>query len=132
MYSSIDRLRRQVGSRQLHDLRESVGVVDGDLGQHLAVDRYHRPLQPGDQLTVAQATHPAGRVDADDPQPAKIALADPAIAKRKDAGSQQGDDRLPIEVVPAGAETLRQSAETLPPAQNALAAAGACHRYCSS
>ena len=55
-------------------------------GQRLAVQLDAGPLQAGDELAVAQAAHPAGGVDADDPQPAELALADPAVAEGVDAG----------------------------------------------
>ena len=48
------------------------------------------PLQAGDELAIAHAAHPAGGVDADDPQPAELAFLDAAIAKSVDAGRGSG------------------------------------------
>ena len=55
------------------------------------------------------------------------ALADPAIAEGIDAGADEGDARLPDQVVPAGPEALRQAAKTFALSQDCFAAACACH-----
>src|SRR5207253_6791875 len=81
----------------------------------------------GDEFAVAQAAGAAGGVDADDPEPAEIALADAAVAEGEDAGADQRDLRLLDRVVPAQAEALGELQEPLSLADNGLAAAGADH-----
>src|SRR5262249_43235545 len=49
-------------------------VGDRQIGEHLAVHRDVRLLETGDEGRVAHAVRADGGVDADDPQPAEIAL----------------------------------------------------------
>ena len=59
---------------QLGQLREGGGVVDGQLGQHLAVDGHAGGLQTVHEAGVVHAVDLAGRGDAGDPQLTEIAL----------------------------------------------------------
>src|SRR6478736_2373207 len=59
---------------------EGLGVADGDVGQHLAVELDAGQLEPVDEHAVAHAVLAGGRVDADDPQAAEVALAVAAVA----------------------------------------------------
>src|ERR1700722_998743 len=99
---------------KLNDLVKRPRVVDGEFGQRLPIQLDARFLQAMDQLTVTQAARPAGGVDADDPQPAELPLADAAIAESIHAATDQRDDRLAVKIVPTGTEAL-----------GALASAGA-------
>src|SRR5437899_8344692 len=66
---------------KLDNLVKGRRIVDCDLGQRLPIQLDVGVLQAADELAVAQATHPAGGVDADDPEPAEFALADPAVTE---------------------------------------------------
>src|SRR4051794_39185105 len=61
---------------------ERLGVADGDVGEHLAVELDPGELQPVHELAVVQAVLARGGVDARDPQPAEVALAVAAVAVR--------------------------------------------------
>src|SRR5262245_48175679 len=117
----------EVGTGQLDDPGKRLGVVDGDLGERLAVQLDVGPVQAGDQLAVAQAAHPAGGVDADDPEAAELALARLAVAVRVDAGPDQGDNGLAVQVVPAQAKAFGQFAEAFAGSEDRLAAARSYH-----
>src|ERR1700722_14950160 len=58
---------------------KGVGVGDGQVGQHLAIDFDAGQVQPIDQPAVAHAVQPSRRVDALDPQLAKVTLAGPTV-----------------------------------------------------
>src|SRR4051794_36779195 len=66
---------------KLDDLVEPARVVDGDLRQRLPIELALPELQSVHELAVTQAASPARRVDADDPQPTKLAFAHTAIAE---------------------------------------------------
>src|SRR5687767_2031758 len=102
--------------------------MDGDLGQRLAIEHDVGPLHAADQSAVAQPAHAAGGVDAHDPQPAKFAFADPAIAESIAPAADQRHQRLPVQVMPAGAKALRQLAGSFPPSFQGNAAACTYHR----
>src|SRR3954449_11772805 len=67
------------GSRRLpgasRKTSEGLGVADGDVGQHLAVELDLGQAQAVHQLAVAHALLAGGGVDALDPQAAELALA---------------------------------------------------------
>src|SRR5262245_42673738 len=53
---------------------ERGGTRDGEFGQALAIERHASVLQAADELPVRQTVLSSGRVDADDPETAKVAL----------------------------------------------------------
>src|SRR5687767_2176837 len=108
---------------QLHDLVEGGRVEDGDVGQYLAIERDALKLQAMNQLAVAHAAHPTGGVDARDPQAAEVTLLGAAVAEGIDPAANQRHQRLPIQVVPAGAESLGQLAMAFAALRDRLAAA---------
>src|SRR5437868_5447440 len=69
-------------------------IEHGNVGQDLAVQLDVGQLQTVDQLAVAQAAHPASRVDAGDPQPPEFALFDAPIPERINAAADQRHQRL--------------------------------------
>jgi hypothetical protein len=77
------RLMRLFGS--LDECLESSGVIDGDIGEHLAVQADTSPLETADELAVRNIRSTASRVDPNDPQRAEIALfetaSDEAVAE---------------------------------------------------
>src|SRR6266568_2292960 len=66
----LDRAARAVDQRG-----ERAGVANGDVGQHLAVDRRAGGLESGHQLRIRDAVQARRGVDAGDPEPAEITLA---------------------------------------------------------
>src|SRR6185437_15940731 len=62
-------------ARYHHERRERGRVVDGQIGQHLAVHVHARDLQALDEPVISNALGPRRRVDPLDPQPAERALA---------------------------------------------------------
>src|SRR5262249_49645238 len=112
---------------QFHDFGERVRIGDGQVGERLAVQFDVGPLQTGDELAVAQAAHPASRVDARDPETAEIALACAPVAESVNAATDQGDNRLTMQMVAAEAEALGQLAQSFAPAQDRFAAACSGH-----
>src|SRR5262249_7793904 len=73
--------RLQVFLGELDDLAEASRIVDGNFRQRLPIQLGHAQLQAVNELAIAHAARPAGRVDADDPQAAELALADAAITE---------------------------------------------------
>src|SRR3954466_10736756 len=76
--------RAVLGSRRLpgalRKTSEGLGVANGDVGQHLAVELDLRELQTVHELAVGKAFLARGGVDALDPQAAELALAVLAVA----------------------------------------------------
>src|SRR5271166_146931 len=64
-----------------HDLIEGRRVGGSHIGEYLAVQADLGLRQPVDERAIAQAALADGRVDANDPQLAEIALAASAVAK---------------------------------------------------
>src|SRR5580700_4365374 len=99
------RLLRQAGERG--------GARNRELRQALAIQRHAGVLQPADELAVVQPMLASGRVDADDPQAAKIPLlAAPADERILECGV----DRLlrrPIELALVGVIAFRQAKQLL-------------------
>src|SRR5215472_8914414 len=54
--------------------RKPRGVVNRDIGQHLAIQLHSRLLQAADELVVAEPLRAGGGADAHDPDGAKLAL----------------------------------------------------------
>src|SRR6185503_4861174 len=73
--SAAGALGRDGSPRDLDDRRERRGVVDGQVGQDLAVDLDLGEPEALDQAVVGQAVGPGPRVDPGDPQLAEVALA---------------------------------------------------------
>ena len=89
------------------------GVVDRHLGQHLAVQLDVGPLQSIDELTVAEAAHPTGGIDADNPQAAEVAFSHATIAERINACSQESLFDSAEQIVASAAIALRAFVESL-------------------
>src|SRR6188768_3323055 len=70
----------ELGLHLFDDAAESSGVVDGEIGQHLAVNVDLRLLEAGHELAVAHAELARRRVDTGDPELAENALAGAAVA----------------------------------------------------
>jgi len=66
---------------QIGQLREDPGIMDGNVGQHFAVNLHIGHFQAMYQLTVVEAIQPRRGIDAGNPQAAEIALAVTPIAK---------------------------------------------------
>lgn len=64
----------------VYDCLESLGVVEGEVGQHLAVDLDASLVDEAHELGVAQVVHTGCGVDALDPQGAEVALLVLAVA----------------------------------------------------
>ena len=64
----------------LHDSCKSLWLVDGELGEDLAVECYTSSLDISDQAAIGGAILPSGSVDASDPQLAQVTLAVAAVA----------------------------------------------------
>src|SRR6185312_645694 len=85
-YSAFKSVRRgvlEVFERDLglrHEGRKSLRLVDGHVGQHLAVDLDAGLVEAVDEAAIAQAVLAGGGVDALDPERAERALADLAVA----------------------------------------------------
>src|SRR5450755_315438 len=75
--------RRSAGSQRLTgalgETSEGVGVVDGHVGQNLAIELNLGDLQSVHELRVGHAVLARGGVDAGDPQAAEVALAVAAV-----------------------------------------------------
>src|SRR5204863_7763305 len=108
----VDLPGRRSGSRRLAGAlgktSEGLGVVDGEVGEHLAVH-----LDAGDgeavhHLRVAEAVDAGGGVDARDPQPAEVAVAIATVAVRVGVGLHQGLLGPLVAGVRLAAEPLRQ------------------------
>ena len=107
----LRRLRRGFGL--LGERRERGGARDGELRQALAIERDAGVLQAVDELPVGEAVLARGGVDADDPQPAEIALLAAAADERV---LERGVDRLfrgAIQLALVGVIALRQAKQLL-------------------
>src|SRR5258707_2730152 len=71
------------GLGPLDQLRESARILHRKIGENFAVDLNAGGLQPVHQVAVGHSRGACGRSDALDPQSAKLAFLDAAIAKRK-------------------------------------------------
>src|SRR5262249_5819459 len=72
--------RAQLRGSLLAQRLESGGILDGEIGQHFAVDGYSRLVEAIDKSAVGHAMLAHGRIDALDPEPAKGALLALAVA----------------------------------------------------
>src|SRR5262245_19336731 len=101
--------------------------MNGQVGQSLTVKFDHRPLESSNEQTVTQSSAAAGGIDADNPEPAEIALARPAVAECVSAAANQCDNRLPVQVMPAQAKALGQFSHPFAALRHRLAATCPCH-----
>src|SRR5437763_10313125 len=90
-----------------HQRAEGVGIGHGQIGEDLAVDVDLGRPEPGHEAGVGHFVLPAGGVDPHDPQPAELALADPAVAVGVDAGVHdllvgRLEAAAPVAAVPLG------------------------------
>src|SRR5687767_2289110 len=69
---------------------ERLGVADGDVREHLAVELDAGLLEAVHELAVAHALLAGGGVDADDPQPPEVTLLVAAVAVRVRIRLEQG------------------------------------------
>src|SRR5687767_11524487 len=69
---------------------ERLGVADGDVREHLAVELDAGLLEAVHELAVAHALLAGGGVDADDPQAPEVALLVAAVAVRVGVRLEQG------------------------------------------
>src|SRR4051794_427290 len=75
--------RRRLSERRLRlvgDVTERLRILDGEIGEHLAVELDLRLPQPRDELVVRQAVRARSRVDAHDPEPPERPLLVLAVA----------------------------------------------------
>src|SRR6185436_6814304 len=72
------------------ELIEDLGVVDGELAEHLAVEEDAGHLEAIDEAGVAGVAHVAGGGDAGDPEGAHVAFAVAAVAVGVAAGADEG------------------------------------------
>jgi len=72
--SALIRSLLQSGLGLSRECSETRSVVRGDVGQNLTVQTIAGKLQPVDERRVTHIVDPAGRVDADDPESAELAL----------------------------------------------------------
>src|SRR5262245_23413499 len=103
------------GLRRLHERPEPLRVARRDVGQRLAVQVHAGPLQARAELAVGDVVQARGRVDADDPQPAEVAL----LALAPDVGEVAGAlDRLlgrPVQLALGEVVALREPQYLLAP-----------------
>src|SRR5215207_143435 len=69
---------------------ERLGVADGDVREHLAVELDACLLETMHELAVAHALLTGGGVDAHDPEPAEVTLLVAAVAIRVGVRLEQG------------------------------------------
>ena len=86
---------------------------DGELRQALAIERDAGVLQAADELTVGEAVLAGGGVDADDPQPAEIALLAAAADERVLERRVDRFFRGAIQLALVGVIALRQAKQLL-------------------
>ena len=103
-----------VGFGEFDELVEGRGVVDRNFGECFAVQNTEGALQAVDEFTVPQSAHPAGGVDADDPESTELTLLRFAVPERKRASANEGDNGLSEQVVPTEPEALRQLPSAFP------------------
>src|SRR6202050_1491752 len=100
------------GSRRLAgdlgDTSKRVRVAHRDVSEHLTVELHAGQLEAVHQLRVAHVVKTRRRVDARDPQPAKVTLAVAPVAVGVRVGLQQGLLGAPVVGVRLAAKALGQ------------------------
>ena len=86
----------EVSLHDFYQLVERGRVVNRDFGHRFAVEHDRRQLQAVDEFAVAQAAHPAGGVDANNPEAAERTLLGATVAEREGACPDERRDRLAI------------------------------------
>src|SRR3954452_5666866 len=77
--------RRRLSERRLRlvgDVTERLRILDGEVGEHLAVELDLRLPKSRDELVVREAVRARPRIDAHDPEPPECALLVLAVAVR--------------------------------------------------
>jgi len=64
-----------------YDGLECLGVVDGEVGEHLAVDFDAGLVQESHQLAIAETLHAGSGIDTLNPQGAEVALLGATVAE---------------------------------------------------
>src|SRR5690606_1640161 len=98
----------QLGFDLFHDAAKSRRVVDGQIGENLAVDLDLGLLQTVGELAVRQAASASTRIDTGDPQLAEHALASTAVAVGVLARLHHRLFGDAVDVAAAAAETFGQ------------------------
>ena len=78
-------------ANRFDDLIECLGIGNGHVGQHFAIELDIGFFQAVDELAIAKPSLADSRVDTDDPELAELAFSNASIAKRIDA---RADDRF--------------------------------------
>jgi hypothetical protein len=120
-------LYRHVLAGQLDELRKRIGIVNGNFGEHLSIQLALGSLQAGDHFAVTHAAGATGGVDANDPQLAELTLAIAPVAEREAAGSNQRDNRLPVQIMATETKAFAQTARAFAALSDGFAASSARH-----
>ena len=84
LYSTASQGRGRSGVLgDLNERLEAGGILNGDLADHLAVERHAGLDETGHELRVADALGAGSRVDAGDPELTEVALLELAVLGRK-------------------------------------------------
>src|SRR5438552_14069409 len=97
----------------LRDSGKRLWVGDGDVGQHLPVERDARLLEAVDEPRVRHAVDAGGGVDAGDPERAEVPAAHAAAAGRLHQAALDGLDRALVAAVAPAAETLGELEDSI-------------------
>lgn len=89
-----------------HDILESAGMPDGDLGQHLSIELHVVRLKALDEMGVGDPFFPACGIDTHDPESSEIALSIAAVAVCVGAGVNERLFGGLVAVASRSAETL--------------------------
>src|SRR5581483_10944104 len=113
--------RSILGGRLIHQSLEGRGLVNGDVGKHLAVDLHTRLGEPADKSAVSEAVFAAGGIDPLNPKRAEVPLlqltADVVVLQRAIRRGVGGGDGI-----------LAAAVEALDLLEHLLAAGVAGHR----
>lgn len=86
---------------------EALGVVNGDLGEHLAVERDACLRKAFDEPAVGRAVLAGRRIDAGDPERAELALLQLAMLGGHDHGALDGGRSLGVGLAPVAVKAFR-------------------------
>ena len=99
----------QSRARLFNKLCEGGGVIDGEVGEHLAVYRDVRSLEAVDERAVGDAVHAGGGVDTDYPQLAEVTLLELAACEGARKRVQVGFAGAAVDILLAAPKTLRDA-----------------------